>query len=163
MIKKSDFTEEEWKDILAAPQLAAMYISLSSPGSLFGTIKEMMAFSILIAETEKTPSDNPLVSAVMEDVKGMISGKGKLELPEMSRVPEEIKTQCIRAFRRIDVLLKEKAPEEADGYKRWVYKAARISAEAAKEGGFLGFGGVLVSEEEAAALQEIAGALYIAV
>jgi len=163
MVKKEDFTAEEWKDILIAPQMASIYISLSSPGGLFGTIKEMMVYSRLIAEAEITAGGNALVSAVAEDVKGMIERKEKLEMPEMSRNLEEIKTQCIKTFRRLDILLKEKAPDDADGYKRWVYKAAKNSAEAAREGGFLGFGGVMVNEAEAEALKEIAGALYIAV
>ncbi|MBP1745225.1 MAG: hypothetical protein H6Q58_2203 [Firmicutes bacterium] len=163
MVKKADFTAEEWKDILIAPQMASIYISLSSPGGLFGTIKEMMVYSRLIAEAEITAGGNALVSAVAEDVKGMIERKEKLEMPEMSRNLEEIKTQCIKTFRRLDILLKEKAPDDADGYKRWVYKAAKNSAEAAREGGFLGFGGVMVNEAEADALKEIAGALYIAV
>jgi len=163
MFKKEDFTHEEWNTILTAPQMAAIYITLSSPSGLFSSLKEMMAFPKLIAEAETTPSDNALVSAVVEDIKGMIGRKEKLNMPEMSRDAEEIRTQCIRTFRSLDVLLREKAPDEADGYKRLVYKAAKNSAEASKEGGFLGFGGVLVSEEEAEALKEIAGALYIAV
>lgn len=36
---------------------------------------------------------------------------------------------------------------------------ARKASEASKEGGFLGFGGQLVSEEEAAAVEELANAL----
>jgi hypothetical protein len=58
-------------------------------------------------------------------------------------------------------LLAQKAPEEAEGYKQWVYKAAQLSSEAAKEGGFLGMGGKRVTEAEAAALKEVAGALGI--
>lgn len=163
MVKKEDFTTEEWNNILIAPQMASMYITLSSPGGIFGTINEMMAFSKLIVEAEKTASDNALVNAVVADIKGMIEKKEKLRMPEMSKDLEEIKTQCIKTFRSLDILLKEKAPAEADGYKKWVYKAARNSAEAAKEGGFMGFGGVLVNEDEVAALNEIAVALYIAV
>jgi hypothetical protein len=163
MVKKEDFTQEEWNTILIAPQMASIYITMASPGGLFRTIKEMMAFPNLLAEAELTPSDNGLVNAVVEYSKGMAERNEKLGMPEMSRDIEEIKTQCIRTFRKLDVLLREKAPDEAEGYKRWVYKAAVNSAEASKEGGFLGFGGVLVSEEETAALQEIAVALYIAV
>lgn len=163
MVQKADFTSEEWNNIMIAPQMAAIYITLSSPSGLFSSLKEMMAFPKLIAEEEAAPSGNALVRAVVEEIKAMTERKEKLPMPAMSRDAEEIRTQCIRTFRTLDVLLREKATDEADGYKRWVYKAAVNSAEASKEGGFLGFGGVLVSEAESEALKEIAGALYIAV
>jgi hypothetical protein len=60
-------------------------------------------------------------------------------------------------------LLARKAPApEAEGYKRWLLTVAQRVAEAAKEGGFLGIGGVRVSEAEQATLAEIAGALGVA-
>jgi len=163
MVTKADFTNEEWLNIVIAPQMASIYISLASPGGLVGSIKEMMVFSKLVAEAEKEGSDNSIINAVVAGIKELIEKKEKLNMPEMRKNAEDIKTQCIKNLRSLDVLLKEKAPDEADGYKRWVYKTAKNSAEAAKEGGFLGFGGVQVNEAEAEALREIAGALYIAV
>ena len=163
MVKKTDFTTEEWENILTAPEMASIYIALASPGSIIGAFKEMMVFSKLIVEAEKEPSDNALVNAVAADFREMIEKKEKMKMPEMGRDPEEIKTQCIKSMRSLDVLLKDKAPDESDGYKRWVYKAAQKSAEASKEGGFLGIGGVMINEAETDALKEIAGALYIAV
>jgi hypothetical protein len=163
MITKADFTSDEWLNIVTAPQMASIYISLASPGGLVGSIKEMMVFSKLIAEAEKEGSDNSIINAVVADIKELIEKKEKLNMPEMGKNAEDIKTQCIKNLRSLDVLLKEKAPEEAGGYKRWVYKTAKNSAEAAKEGGFLGFGGVQVNDAEVEALREIAGALYIAV
>ncbi len=163
MVTKADFTNEEWQTVMIAPQMASIYISLASPGGLVGALKEMMVFSKLIAEAEKEASSNGIINAVAADFMALIEKKEKLNMPEMGKNAEDIKTQCIKTLRSLDVLLKEKAPEEADGYKRWVYKAAKNSAEAAKEGGFLGFGGVQVSEAETEALREIAGALVIAV
>lgn len=163
MVTKADFTKEEWQIIMTAPQMASIYISLSSPGGLVGALKEMMVFSKLIVEAKKEASGNALIDAVAADVKGLIENKQKLDMPEMGKNAEDIKTQCIKALRSLDVMLREKAPEEGEGYKKWVYKAAKNSAEAAKEGGFLGFGGVQVNEAETEALREIAGALVIAV
>lgn len=163
MVTKADFTNEEWQTVMIAPQMASIYISLASPGGLVGALKEMMVFSKLIAEAEKEASSNGIINAVAADFMALIEKKEKLNMPEMGKNAEDIKTQCIKTLRSLDVLLKEKAPEEADGYKRWVYKAAKNSAEAAKEGGFLGFGGVQVNEAETEALREIAGALVIAV
>jgi hypothetical protein len=52
-----------------------------------------------------------------------------------------------------------KAPSDAAAYKSWLVEIASDVAEASKEGGFLGFGGVAVSDAEKATLSEIANVL----
>ena len=52
-----------------------------------------------------------------------------------------------------------KAPDDATAFKEWLREISQHVAEAAKEGGFLGIGGVLVSEVEKATLVEISSAL----
>jgi hypothetical protein len=62
----------------------------------------------------------------------------------------------------VAALLDGKAPEDAAAFKAWLEDLARRVAEAAKEGGFLGFGGVQVSAAEQATLTEISAALRTA-
>ena len=57
------------------------------------------------------------------------------------------------------VAVRAKAPEDAAGFKRWLQDVAQKAAEAGTEGGFMGFGGVAVSDAEKATLAEISGAL----
>jgi hypothetical protein len=71
----------------------------------------------------------------------------------------DLKPKAIAALREVASLLDAKAPEDAQAFKSWLEDIARRVAEAAKEGGFLGFGGVQVSEAEKATLTEIAAAL----
>ena len=47
-------------------------------------------------------------------------------------------------------------------FKSWLRQVSQHVAEAAKEGGFLGIGGVAVSEAEKATLTEISSALKLA-
>ena len=57
-------------------------------------------------------------------------------------------------------LLEGKAtPEDVEAYKRFVLGLGRAAAEAHKEGGFIGIGGKQVSDEEQAALDELAAVL----
>ena len=56
-------------------------------------------------------------------------------------------------------ILDEKAPEDAAAFKVWLLQVAQKAAEAGTEGGFLGFGGVAVSDAEKATLAEISAAL----
>ena len=56
-------------------------------------------------------------------------------------------------------IVDQKAPSDAAAYKDWLLQIANSVAEASKEGGFLGFGGVHVSDAEKATLSEIAATL----
>jgi hypothetical protein len=55
-----------------------------------------------------------------------------------------------------------KAPGDTAAFKSWLRQISQHVAEAAKEGGFLGIGGVAVSEAEKATLAEISSALKLA-
>ena len=53
----------------------------------------------------------------------------------------------------------QKSSAEADEYRWWLISLAKKTAEASKEGGFLGIGGVQVSEDENAAVNELSSGL----
>ena len=76
--------------------------------------------------------------------------------------PDEIKTRCIEAVRQAAAIVDAKAPADAAGFKSWLLQISQSVAEAAKEGGFLGFGGTPVSDAEKATLAELSGALKVA-
>ncbi|MHB1131417.1 MAG: hypothetical protein ACYC4L_03415 [Chloroflexota bacterium] len=161
MTSKADFTPEEWQQIITAPQMATFYIALASPSGPIGAIQEMMVFPKLLVETMKTAGGNALIDAVTADYKEKIDRKERVEPPPLAKDSEAIKAQSLQACRDLATLLAQKAPAEAEGYKQWVYQAAQHSAEAAKEGGFLGIGGTKVNEAEATALRDLAGTLGI--
>lgn len=162
MADKSDFTSEEWQQIITAPQMAALYVALASPSGPVGVVTELMAASKLIVQAIKASTGNALIDAVAADFREKAEKREKMEAPHMSKDPNELKAQCLQACRDLAALLAQKAPAEAEGYKQWVQQAAQDSAEAAKEGGFLGIGGKRVSEAEVAALADLAAALGIA-
>jgi hypothetical protein len=60
----------------------------------------------------------------------------------------------------VAALLEKKAkPDEAQGFNQGLVFVAQKVAEAAKEGGLLGFGGPQVSEEEAATIKDLSRSL----
>jgi hypothetical protein len=70
--------------------------------------------------------------------------------------------ELIRAvLHEVAALLDSKAAADAPGFKTWLQHIAAGAAEAANEGGFMGFGGVKVSEAEKATLAELSSALGI--
>ena len=70
--------------------------------------------------------------------------------------------QVVDDCEAVAALVDERCDErEASAYKRWCVSIARAVAEAAKEGGFLGFGGERVSEGERAMMARIEHALGV--
>ena len=66
----------------------------------------------------------------------------------------------LEELRAVQALVAAKAaPEETAAFGRWLVAAAQAAAEAAKEGGFMGFGAVLVSEREEAMLDQVRAAV----
>jgi hypothetical protein len=52
-------------------------------------------------------------------------------------------------------------PQEAEEYKKWTLDIAEAVAKAAKEGGFLMFGGTQVSDSEKKLFTDVAEALNV--
>jgi hypothetical protein len=161
MVSKTDFTAEEWKQIINAPQLASLYIALASPSGPLGIVQEMMATTLSVVEAIQKAGDNTLINAVAADFKEKAEKREKAESVEMGTDIAQVKTQCLQACRDLGTLLQQKAPAEADGYLKWIHQIAQHSAAAAREGGLLGFGGEKVSPAETTALSDIATALGI--
>jgi hypothetical protein len=76
--------------------------------------------------------------------------------------PAEIKAKCIETLRQAGAVVDARAPGDAAAFKGWLRQISQHVAEASKEGGFLGIGGVPVSEAEKATLTEISSALKLA-
>jgi hypothetical protein len=65
-------------------------------------------------------------------------------------------------LRAVNEVVSAKAtPEEADAFRGWLLDVAQASADATKEGGFMGFGPELVSQGEQRMLDEVRSTLGI--
>jgi hypothetical protein len=72
------------------------------------------------------------------------------------------KTAVLGRIREVANLVSQKAtPEEAKAYKQMIMSVAEKAANASKEGGFLGFGGVRVSSAEESFLNEVKAVLQL--
>jgi hypothetical protein len=158
MSTQQDYTAEEWKAISVAPFLAGLYVSMSDPSGLVGVAKEAMAVGRLIAETGLN-SSTELIKSLSEGFKG--GG----ERPEMPDIPKRdlaaARAAMAEHLQKAAAAISAKSPAEAEAYKAWLMAAAKKVAEASKEGGFFGFGGTLVSDQEQAAIKELAARLGV--
>jgi hypothetical protein len=163
MATKADFTADEWKQIQRAPFMAGLAVVAASPSGPFGVVKEMFAVGKMLAEVKTQGSSNDLVKGLVADLEtGAREQSAPAEL--QGKTPDQVRSFAIESCRQAAALIEKKAkPDEAQGFKQWLVSAAQKVGEAAKEGGFLGFGGTQVSEQEAATIKELSTALGLKV
>jgi hypothetical protein len=162
MAGKADFTADEWALLCKSPILTALVVVASSPSGPFGVLKEMFAVGKLIAETKGKGGGDALVSAVVADVTSREGMEQAKPTEIQGKKPEEAKAYALEQLKKAAALVEQKAPADAAGFKQWLQEVATRVANASKEGGFLGFGGTLVSEQEQQALAATASALGVA-
>ncbi len=162
MATKANFSREEWTKILQSVPMASMAVTAADPSGLWGMLKESIASGRALLEAKTDASSNELVKAVADDFgtsEDRTAAREGLQAQLSGTNPSEIKAKAIAALREVSSLLDAKAPADAPGFKAWLQHVAQVAAEAATEGGFLGFGGVQVSDAEKATLAEISSAL----
>jgi hypothetical protein len=162
MATKASFTPEEWTLLLQSPMVAGMVVSAADPSGLFGMLKESFAAGGALVQAKADVGASPLVKAVAADfatAEGRVAARDGVKARLAGGTPGEVKARSLATLRQVSMLLAAKAPEDAPAFKAWLTGVARRVAEAAGEGGFLGFGGVPVSDAEKATLAEIDAAL----
>jgi hypothetical protein len=106
------------------------------------------------------PSQEELLSAVALDIQAALQRK---ENPAKDFKPTSAPTaaaEILDELRGVDAIVSAKAtPEEADAFRDWLIATAQAAADAAKEGGFMGFGAERVSQGEQEMLDQIRAAL----
>jgi hypothetical protein len=157
MTAKSDFTAEEWIQVRRAPFVAGMAISLADPGGPIEVAKESMA---TIKSATNPPSREQLLAEVALDIQSMTQQKqnplGDFKLSKGTPAGEQILDE-LRAVKGI--VTSNATPEEGAAFSQWLITTAQAAADAAKEGGFMGFGATRVSEGEKDMLDRVRSAL----
>ena len=159
MTSKTEFTDEEWARLVRSPLVAGMAISLADPGGPIEALKESMAAAKPVLEIAKTGSDHELIDAVSKD---MAAKAQQRENPMKDFRPKGTMAgqEILEELQGVNAILAEKATaEEAQAFREWLLDAAQRAAEAAKEGGFMGFGAEQVSEGERQMLERVREAL----
>jgi hypothetical protein len=165
MAKQDTFTAEEWTLLRLAPSLVASGTAAADPSGLFSSIKESFAGAKSMAGAFKANSGLELFTALAADRSMPAMPDPKTLLGEGSREQQmqNLKDAVLERVRSAVSLVASKAsPAEAEAYKAMLVSVAEQAADASKEGGFLGFGGVRVSDKEMAFIAEVKAAAGIA-
>lgn len=157
MTTKGDFDEQDWARIVRAPFVAGMAITLADPGGPIEAGKESMAS---MKSATNPPSREQLLSEVALDIQAELQQRHnplKGFKPEAGRPPGE---QILDELRAVAGLVRSKAdPEEATAFSAWLVQSAQAAADAAKEGGFMGFGAEQVSQRETDMIEQVRSAV----
>ena len=158
MAGKGNFTPDEWKTLLESAMMAGIAVTAADPSGLWGTLKESMASARSIMGAAHDSSADELIRAIAgeyETADGRNVAREGLRAALSGKRPAEIVTKALEVIKKATELIDAKAPGDAAAYKIWVQHIAQAVAEASSEGGFLGFGGVQVSEAEKATLAHV--------
>jgi hypothetical protein len=150
---KGDFPEDEWTRIVRAPFVAGLAISLADPGGPIEAAKETMA---TIKTATNPPSREQLLTEVALDVQAMTQ-QHRNPLGEFKLTKgEQPGKQVLDELRSVMAVVAARAtPEETAAFGQWLLATAQAAAEAAKDGGFMGFGAKQVSEGEQSMLDQV--------
>jgi hypothetical protein len=162
MPTKTDFTADEWSAIRRAPFNAGLVVVAASPSGPFGVLKEMFAVGKTLADAKLHGSSSDLVKALVADLETADARQEPAPAELQGKTPDQMRAAALEACRQAAAVVEKKAgPDEAQAFKSWLVSVGHKVAEAAKEGGFLGFGGTLVTEKETTALKDLASALGV--
>jgi hypothetical protein len=163
MAIKDSFSPDEWNQLLQSPQMVSLAVAASSPSGPLGAVQEMWAAGKLLARVKTGGSSNEIITAIVDDIS---TADGRSRAQEGVRdlfkglTAEQVRTKAIDSVKAVGGLVDLKVGGAlAADFKQWLGSVSQSVAEAATEGGFLGFGGTAVSDAEKATLKDISMAL----
>ena len=164
MTDRSAFTADEWTLLRVTPSFVAVGVVAADASGLFASLKETLAGVNEVNAALGSSPDLELFQAIaadrsapaVPDVEPLL-GDG----PKDAQL-ENFKTAVLeRVSTAVELLDRKASPAETDAYRRLLLRVAQRAANAAKEGGFLGIGGVRVSEKERAFIEMVSKAAGI--
>ncbi len=168
------YSNDELLLLASVPQMIGSAVATASHSGFFGTGKELFASASSLLEGPANFPNNALINMLVPDpkvdrTKTMEQAK-KVRYWATARMKEKnidsadkLKALALEDAKAAAILLAEKSsPKEANEYKQWAMSIAEKVANAATEGGFLGFGGERVTAEEKAVIDDIRSSLRVA-
>ncbi len=154
MTTKEAFTDEEWMRVVRAPFVAGLAITLADPGGPIEAAKETMA--TLKAATNPPTHEQLLAEVALEIQAETQQHHHPLKGFRPDKSATTVGAGVLEEIREVRSIVAAKAtPEETTAFATWLTTAAQAAAEAAKEGGFMGFHAEQISEREHGMLDQV--------
>lgn len=167
---KEAFTDDEWFLLGSTPAMIGAAMSSAAPSGVIGTVKELTASMRGSVAGMKEYPDSDLIAELLKKAENWDEARDKMkdyrertkarlqaaDITSREQLHDKVMADCRAAAELVDARC---TAEDARIYREWCVKIANQVAEAAKEGGFLGFGGERVSQDEREMLTRIEEAL----
>jgi len=162
VLTKNSFTEAEWNTLRETPHLVGTAIMMAGASGL-GTVKETFTLAQTVLGGSK--SELPLIrdlSSASEAQAAQTAIRETAGKVDPGKVREELQRISLERVRSSIALIGAKGnADEVLAFRNWLWEIGEGVAKAAREGGFLGFGGTEVSEGEMAYLDQLKTALQL--
>jgi hypothetical protein len=143
---------DDWAKVVAGPAAALAAVATADLSGPIDSIREAKAANAALEQAARSAAPGSLVATAFgagitpDMLKGM-----REHAPNKSGLVDLLKSSA--------AIVASRSPADAAAYRDVVNAVARATAEASKDGGFLGIGGKLVSDDEQRALDAIRTAL----
>jgi hypothetical protein len=168
MAIKDTLTEDEWFLLISTPSMIGASVAAAGQSGI-GTMSEMAVSLQSIASAGKAFPNNELIAEITKRAENREEAKAealkyrdKAMAKLQGKKPADLTQEMLEDTKKVVSLLQQKAPQALEDYKKWSLEVAEKVANAAKEGGFLGFGGERVSANEKSLIDNIKAALQVA-
>lgn len=152
MSSLSDYTPAEVATLTRAPLIVGMMVVGASLSGPLGVVKELLAAVHATEAASKQAPETSILRSLFANPR-MRAQQEQLAQEKPETLDPAMQLQKIR--QALFILASKGDPSELAAYKALLLKAAEDTANAAKEGGFLGIGGTRVSEQEQAVIDQI--------
>lgn len=142
----------DWAKVALGPLAATMLVTGSDLSGPIDSMKEVKAANQAMVDAAAAAAPASVLAAALG---GGIDVGAVKQLRELAGNKDKL----LALVQAAAAAVAQRSPAEAAAYKASVLKVAQATAEAAKDGGFLGIGGKLISEDEQAALDALKAAL----
>jgi hypothetical protein len=152
MSQIQDYTAEEVNTLAQTPLMVGMMVVGASLSGPFGIVKELLAALRATKEAAQQAPESSILRTLFSEE------HMKAQHEQMAREkPETVDTatQLNKIRQAIRILSTKGDATEVTAYKALLVSAAESTANAAKEGGFLGIGGQRISDEERVVIEKI--------
>jgi predicted flap endonuclease-1-like 5' DNA nuclease len=149
---RAKFADDDWMKVKLAPLAAAALVITADPSSKGDTEDELSAAAAALNNARKGAKAEGLLNVAFPKAVTMNDFGNFLKTTPRAAMASSIKTATALVRKNTDAA-------QLAAYEAMILDVAQKAAEAAKEGGFMGMGKKVVSDQEQAALNEIKSAL----
>ena len=153
----ADYPPDAQRLLIQAIAAAAIVVSTASPGPNADTVTEGFAAASYVLNSLDAYVGNTLVTSIIVAIRDRLAADEAFpDYVKVATAPDAASKARTILASVADLVDAHAAGDESTGYKRWLVQVADVTANGAVEDrGFLGFGGVQVSDAERAAIEDV--------